>query len=190
MKTKTLLFTFFAMVTFTMSAQTDYSSYLNKAMEKLEAGDCVGAQKMYNVYKDLTGKSMPSVESLLEDCKQEKTVSVGDSIQVGNMEYQVAYVRDGGKHGLAIANRNWNSIYHYGYQTSITRKGVPTLEELRLIYANRDIIRLYDIYWSCTSCDSKGSGDPHFIIKDFSTGSEKCVNYGSNVAVILLVHRF
>ena len=191
MKTKLLISTLCTMMACVVYAQ-DYSSYLNKAMEKMEAGDCKGAQNLYNLYKELSGRSMSSVEILLADCNQETIVSVGDSIVVGNMRYQVAYVRDGGKHGLAIRNMGWKSL-DSDYVTNVTRKGVPTLDELNLIYANRDIIRLYDIYWSCTQ-DSKGSkgqnGYYNYIRKDFSTGEESLRENAYSYAIILRIYRF
>lgn len=53
-------------------AQTDYSDYLNKAMEKVEAGDCDAAQRFYNVYKELTGNTSSWLEKAIKDCVGEK----------------------------------------------------------------------------------------------------------------------
>lgn len=189
MKAKLLISVLLVMMAYAVYAQ-DYSSYLNKAMEKLEAGDCGGAQNLYNVYKELSGKSMSSVEVLLADCNQEKTVSVGDSITVGNVKYQVAYVRDGGKHGLAIRNMGWGAFDEdYLKYQYVTQRGIPTLDEMRLIYANRDILRMYDIYWTCTYC-SKCTASGYYYVKNFSTEVENTENRYKPNAVVLLIHRF
>ena len=50
MKTKFFLLALFATFALSISAQTDYSNYLSKAMAKLEEGDCASAKKFYNVY--------------------------------------------------------------------------------------------------------------------------------------------
>ena len=59
MKKRTLLFVICALFTYVVNAQSDYSSYLNKAMAALEEGNCESAKKLYNVYKDLSGDSKP-----------------------------------------------------------------------------------------------------------------------------------
>ena len=52
---KTLLLMILVLVGGSISAQSDYSNYLNKALEKLEAGECESAQRFYNIYKELSG---------------------------------------------------------------------------------------------------------------------------------------
>ena len=185
MKRIVLLFSILILVACVV-AQTDYSDYLDKALKELEAGDCDAAQKFYNVYTELSGKKVTSVEVLLSDCGKEKTYKVGDYIKVGNDRYQVAYIRDGGKHGLAVLNKGWQSLY-YDYDIYITRKGIPTLEEMKLIYSNRDIVRLYDIYWTCTA---KSDSRNYYSIVDFATGKIDYAYYQSQKGVILLIHRF
>ncbi|MCR4665223.1 MAG: hypothetical protein K5660_07645 [Paludibacteraceae bacterium] len=84
MKTRDIIFALFALITFSANAQYDYSSYLHKAMEKLEQGDCQAAQKFYDVYKELSGQSVSSLEVLIADCgeSQDKTYNIGDQIKV------------------------------------------------------------------------------------------------------------
>ena len=170
-----------------VSAQTDYTDYLDKALKELETGDCDAAQKFYNVYTELSGKTVTSVEVLLADCGKEKTYKVGDYIKVGDEKYQVAYIRDGGKHGLAVLNKGWQSM-HSNVDTYITRKGIPTLEEMKLIYSNRDIVRLYDIYWTCSRNPSSYSYK--YYVCDFSTNTISEADYTRAAGVILLIHRF
>lgn len=49
---------------------SEHSKFLNMAMEKLEAGDCESAQKYYDIYKELSGESKSSVQTLIDDCKK------------------------------------------------------------------------------------------------------------------------
>ena len=185
-----VMFATFALIA---NAQSDYSNYLNKALEKLEAGDCEAAQNFYNVYKELSGKSASSVEVLLKDCNREKNYSVGDKIMVGDSTYTVAYIRDGGKHGLAILNRGWQSIIDTDY---VARMSIPTLEELQLIYENRDLLSLYDIYWTCTKSGPKQIANNQLCYDQdmeaiaFPTGKVVHVHPGTANGVVLLVHRF
>ena len=186
MKRIVLLFSIFTLVA-CVSAQTDYTDYLNKALKELEAGNCDAAQKFYDVYKELSGKTVTSVEVLLADCGgKEKTYKVGDYMKVGDEKYQVAYIRDGGKHGLAVLNKGWQSICGKS-DIYITRKGIPTLEEMKLIYSNRDIVRLYDIYWTCTKKENSSS---YYFTYDFSTGKINDEYYDKTKGIILLIHRF
>ncbi len=68
-------------ITVYVSAQTDYSDYLNKALKELEAGNCDAAQKFYDVYKELSGKTVTSAEVMRADCgRKEKTYKLGDSM--------------------------------------------------------------------------------------------------------------
>lgn len=74
MKTKLFIFLMLTWGTFNCKAQTDdYSTYLDKAREKIEAGDCEAAQKLYNVYKELTGKNNIGIETGIEECQQNRT---------------------------------------------------------------------------------------------------------------------
>ncbi len=175
----------FMMVSFVIAQSEDYSNYLNSAMNKLEAGDCDAARKYYNVYKELSGKTVASVEELIGDCGKEKTYKVGDYIKVGAEKYQVAYVRDGGKHGLAVLNKGWQAMYGK-IEKFITQKGIPTLEEMKLLYPNRDIVRLYDIYWTC----SRNNSSHMYYTYDFSTGKIEEKNYYYSNGIILLIYRF
>ena len=58
---------------------------------------------------------------------------------------------------------------------------------MKLIYSNRDIVKLYDIYWTCTKKeDSRG----YYMIYDFSTGKIDFAYYEYIEGIILLIHRF
>lgn len=168
-----------------VSAQTeDYSKYLNKAMEKLESGDCDAAQKYYGVYKELAGNSVSSLEVLLSECGKEPTYKVGDYIKVGDEKYQVAYIRDGGKHGLAVLEMGWCSLS----TREIEKKTIPTWDELNQIYANRDALGLYEIYWS--NKNRRFNFETKCKAMDFSTGKEYWFSHRDSRAKKLLIYRF
>ena len=192
MNTKTIIFALLTVMTFSASAQSDYSSYLNKAMEKLEAGDCESAQKYYNVYKELSGDEKESIQVLINDCKKD-SYSIGEKIVKNGRAYVVAYTRDGGKHGYAVYEEGWAAISKE-YTRNVGQKEVPTIKELRLIYANRDKLGLYNKYWSCT-LSPKGADSPlynarYYYAIDFSTGKQFDLQWQSENGVILLIHRF
>lgn len=190
---KILLFILFLLSTLYVNAQEDYcSKYLERTLEYCQKGEYEQARRWYAVYKDLGCPPKTSIENLLEynidNSSKNKIYSVGETMMVDSVAYTVAYIRDGGKHGLAVFNAGWDCPYSdKQYTIYITRKGIPTLEELKLIYANRDIIQLYDIYWTCTP---ESNSTTNFVIKDFSTGKESTCNYTYKNAVILLIHRF
>lgn len=186
MNTKTIIFALLTVMTFSASAQSDYSSYLNKALEKLEAGDCEAGRKFYNVYKELSGKSVLSVEELISDCSRSAGYKLGDIITVGDVKYIVVYIRDNGQHGYAVFDKGWIGLDW----TDITKKSVPTLQEMKQIYANRDAVRMYDIYWTCTVDETANLSD-YLTCMDFSTGITKSFYYTSKYkAKVILIHRF
>lgn len=186
MITKLSLLAIFALFVFNVSAQSDYSSYLNKALEKLEAGDCEAGRKFYNVYKELSGKSVLSVEELISDCSRSAGYKLGDIITVGDVKYIVVYIRDNGQHGYAVFDKGWIGLVW----TDITKKSVPTLQEMKQIYANRDAVRMYDIYWTCTVDETANRSD-YLTCMDFSTGITKSFYYtDNNKAKVILIHRF
>ena len=157
MKTKALLFALFVVVPFFMNAQSDYSNYLNKAMTKLDEGDCDAAQKFYNVYKELAGKSVSSIEVLIKDCKDNQSnkainYAINDKIKVGEYLYRVAYIEDNGAHGIAICD------YGAGPLTDkmVTDRMLPTRSEMALISSNAEQLKLnkYLYYWTLDRYDS------------------------------------
>lgn len=77
MKTRFFVFAVVAAITFgmTVQAQSDNSYYLAQAWECLNSGNCDGAQRNYDVYKQMTGKLNSSLEEGIGRCKQEKSMS-------------------------------------------------------------------------------------------------------------------
>ena len=194
MKTKLFLL-FFALTVSVLNcnAQTDSAFYLNKTMEKLKSGDCDVARKFYNVYKEVYNNNKPvaSIEALLANCKKE-SYAVGETMTVDGEVYVVAYTRDGGKHGLAVCDKGWDNLYGDNYTKFVTRKGIPTLEELKMIHSNKDIIRFYGIYWTCSRKDFPygSSPDAYYYVVDFSTGVTDYKAKKDDNGIILLIHRF
>lgn len=179
MKTK-LLFAFCVLFVCNVAAQSDYSSYLTQSMDELKKGNCEGAQKWYNVYKELSGESKPSVQVMIDDCIQkvneEKSYSIGDKIKIDNKIYKVAYVEDGGKHGFAVCEN--------GSGSKPDNSVIPTWAEFKLIDKNNKVLKLCGKYWS-TRCDS-GNWYYTYGLGGRGSGSH---NSGSTYD-ILLIYRF
>ncbi|MCR4665222.1 MAG: hypothetical protein K5660_07640 [Paludibacteraceae bacterium] len=106
----------------------------------------------------------------------------------------MAYVRDGGKHGLAICDLGWGEL---DLEEDVEKRGIPSIEELKLIYENRDIVRLFEKYWSCNMYQSswvKGKLNPEktiLYVMDFATGGgtyHRAVGEGK--LVVLKIYRF
>ena len=53
-------------------AQDDYGFYLQKARQRLAEDDCDGAQRNYNVYKELTGIVNADLENDINECQERK----------------------------------------------------------------------------------------------------------------------
>ena len=190
MKISFLFSVLFLLSALLSNAQNDNcDKYLQWTLDCCHKGEYAQAKQWYEVYKELGCSPKKSIENLLAQDPKDKTYSVGEVIMVDTVAYTVAYIRNGGKHGLAIYNAGWGRPYTAReYEAYITRKGIPTLEELKLIYANRDVVRLYDSYWTCTRRDT--STTEYFKIKDFSTGEESDCYYKVEKAMILLIYRF
>lgn len=214
MKKRIIFIIMLTLVALTNYAQTDPTTYLNWTRERLEVGDCEGAQKWYNVYTRTTGNRNMSVETAIQNCFN-NTHKIGDQIRVGNNTYTVAYIRDGGKHGLAVLIKGRGRLSE-DENTYITQKGIPNFDELKLIYQNKDVLGLYGVYWSCTEDvassryvekvlqtetfeDATATGTisislncyvKYYYRLNFSTGKFDSDRYDADHAVVLLVHRF
>ncbi len=192
---KKILFTLCALLPFFLYAQSDYSYYLNKAMSKLEEGDCASAQKSYNVYKELSGKIVTSLEVLINDCEEANKYQIGKKMLVDGKEYTIAYLSENKQHGFAIYDAGTGTITYPYHDSRIKDHKIPTLDELNLIYENNAQIGLTGQYWSRTKSNQYAITGPdagyycYLIVKDFVTGKiihSDCRNsYG-----VLLLHRF
>lgn len=58
-------------------AQEDYNYYLQKARQRIVEGDCDGAQRSYNVYKELSGTRNTSIEESIYYCQSHVYVDLG-----------------------------------------------------------------------------------------------------------------
>lgn len=174
-----------------VSAQTDYSEYLNRAMEKLEEGDCVAAQKFYNVNKELTLKSVSSVEALIADCTKE--LHLGDVIDVNGEQYIIAHLMENKLHGFAIRDYGIYAMSQSQIKQLKDEQKIPTWEELMIVYKNNQYIGLTGRYWSETMKKYEGnvySGYTFYYgVKDFLSGKEFIADSDLKYGV-LLIHRF
>lgn len=150
MKTKLFLFALLATFALSVSAQSDdYQKYLDKALSNLENGNCDAAKKMYDVYKELTGKTVSSVEVLIQDCKptsSAKKYAINDKIEIDGFLYRVAYIEDDGAHGFAIYDFGAGPIT----DEMINNRKLPTKSEMALIAENADTLKLLkgEYYWT------------------------------------------
>lgn len=84
MKAKFFWIALFSICGCAISAQTsDYTSYLSKARECITSGNCEAAQRNYNVYKDLSGKVDYKLEEAIRDCKNSKSSSLAEYVDLG-----------------------------------------------------------------------------------------------------------
>ena len=150
MKTKLFVIVVFIMMAHISSAQSDdYQKYLDKALSSLENGNCDAAKKWYDVYKELTGKTVSSVEVLIQDCKptsSAKKYAINDKIEIDGFLYRVAYIEDDGAHGFAIYDFGAGPIT----EEMINNRKLPTKSEMALIAENADTLKLLkgEYYWT------------------------------------------
>lgn len=205
MKITPFFFIFFLFLNIYANAQEDYcAKYLEWTLDCCHKGEFEQAKLWYAVYKDLGCAPKESIEKLLQENPtstpskeitskdtppKDKIYRVGDIYMVDTVAYTVAYVRDGGKHGLAILNKGWAEI-NRNTEFYVTQQHLPTVDELDQIYQNRDILRLYNIYWSRTPEKTGSYFNGYYYTKDFSTGKRGSEYHQRENAIILLIHRF
>ena len=185
MKTKLVFLSILIFNVASISAQSDYSHYLNRAMEKLEAGECESARKFYNVYKELTGDTKQSVELLISECgnrTSERKYSINDKIMINGNMYRVAYIEDDGLHGLAIFDKGAGPIT----DEMINNRQLPTTSELCLILKNGNKLNLAESVYFWTM-DKTGNEYVRTICCGGSTYMRANMRDPHG---ILLIHRF
>ena len=83
-------------------AQSEYDNYLQNAEQRLREGDCTSAQKHYNIYKELTGKTNAGIEDKIKKCKGEVTAEITAKIDSVWVECDVYESRTSNVKGLKI----------------------------------------------------------------------------------------
>lgn len=188
MKTKFILFTILIFNVCFVCAQSDYSSYLNKALEKLEAGDCASARKFYNVYTDLTGESKKSIEAMIAECGskivgQKSSYRINDKLVIDGKIYRVAHTEDKGTHGFAICDMGSGPIT----DEMINSRKLPTKSEFEIIIKIIKKLKLAKAnYWISDRCSNDRC---EYFAYGYSSWSSRCdsINYSHG---ILLIYRF
>ena len=91
MKTLKRILMAFALLAFSqvLYAQ-DYDVYLQKARQRLAEGDCDGARKNYNVYKELTHKTNQSLEQMIAECGPDAPLSL-DELKAAGFRFLKEY---------------------------------------------------------------------------------------------------
>lgn len=177
MKTKLLLFAVLATFTMGLNAQ-DYSAYLTKALQKYDAGDCAGAKQLYDVYKELSGQSKPSVENLINGClgAASKKYTLGEKYTINGRDYRVAYLDSSKEHGIAIIDRGrfcdlTSERMYYGTAHLVS------LEELNKIIPNKNVVQITGDCWTSTvSKASPNENDIEYYVKNVETGITRSVD--------------
>lgn len=146
---KGIFIVMFAMFALIASAQSDYSSYLDKALEKLEAGDCESAQKNYNVYKELSGEEKNSVQIMIDDCQKTKIKKhyLGEKIWIDGRYFRVANLDAQHEHGFAIREQG-TSKYLFNDHLKSGNAHLMSMKELEIILTNKHIFQLSGKYWT------------------------------------------
>lgn len=177
MKTKLLLFAVLATFTMGLNAQ-DYSAYLTKALQKYDAGDCAGAKQLYDVYKELSGQSKPSVENLINEClgAASKKYTLGDYITIRGSKYRIAYLDSSREHGIAIkSGGNAGNLHNYDMYYGDAH--LITLDELNKIIPNKNAVQITGDCWTSTvSKASPNQNDIEYYVKNVETGITRSVD--------------
>ena len=186
MRIKWFALVFFAVFTLKAIAQSDPSEYLNLTLENLKAGDCLAAQRFYNVYQTMTGESISYIEKAISDCQpppKKRTYYIGDDAIdfVGEEGFKIAYLDSSRKHGFAIkisGRGGWPN------------KSAPSLDDCKILYNNRRSLGLSGEYWTKDPVPFWGFLD--FYTYDFSKGKRhaRSGGKGGSEAGFIEVRRF
>lgn len=116
---------FLLLVSDVLVAQDDYGFYLQKARQRLAEGDCDGAQRNYNVYKDLAKKTDKTLEQMIAECGSDAPLTSEELKTAGfrflkqydkvkvicQPNFQTNYIYNTGSHIV-------DNMYCYGGQVS------------------------------------------------------------------------
>ena len=101
--------------------------YLQTIEKRLKEGDCENAQKNYNVYKGLTGKTNADLQRRINECKNPpvKSTTSKDDYKKGKDFYDkrdytqaVVWFRKAAEQGYAEAQNYLGRCYYFGYGVS------------------------------------------------------------------------
>lgn len=123
MKARGIFILICVVYSFAICAQTnDYTSYLSKARECVEAGNCDAAQRNYNVYKDLSGGRDYSLEEAIVKCKEKSSIK----------NVKTDYVDLGLPSGTLWRDKNEDNGSFYTWNQAVQKFGnkLPTLEQI------------------------------------------------------------
>ena len=125
MKTIRLFVLTLALLVFTpiVYAQ-EYDFYLQKARQRIAEGDCEGAQRSYNVYKDLSKKTNNEIERQIENCQ-------GGSKHSGA---EIKYVDLGLPSGTLWCETTENGLYTQNEAIKKFGNSMPIVSEWRELY--------------------------------------------------------
>lgn len=171
---KSILFTaILCLVSIALFAQ-DFD-YLQEAYKSVADGDCIRAQKLYNVYKAMENKDDMGLEELIKECQSHpKQYRIGDMIEIDGNRYPIAYIDVTGQHGWAIAEIEKRYVFskkkktegekkdimiiYYPFETEVVNKEVlpqkydeVTEDDLLYVFNNKEFIGINPLGKFCLS---------------------------------------
>lgn len=129
-------------------AQDDYGFYLQKAQQRLAEGDCDGAQRNYNVYKELTGMGDADLESGINECQERKDEETQQNLEL-KTQYEI--VKNEINKLLDAEAKNVCYDLNMNLPLTVIYKN-ELLKEAAIAYDNKNSARLGEINRAINKC--------------------------------------
>jgi len=174
-------------------SQTDDTAnkVLEKVVEALLNGDCDRAQRNYNIWTDIAGKTNTDIEAEIKDCKPlpqgdvNPTQAAKGTLKIGQ-DYQggrIAWLDKSGVHGLIVTIQDvtpvpvpWDTAVKVVKELKIDNYNdwrLLSLGEAKEICKNKALLGMYSVYWTATR-DERLTNEYNYLF-DFS----KCSTSGT-----------
>lgn len=128
MKTLRLFILTLALLVFTPIVYSqDYDFYLQKARQRIAEGDCDGAQRSYNVYKEMSHTTNNEIELLIKEC--EPITPGTKATKTKNTVVPYGYVDLGLPSGTYWKDKNENGYYEKEEAIRLFGGRMPTREQ-------------------------------------------------------------
>ena len=159
----------FCSTTFLFAQSDDMASRLrNNIVEALLADDCERAQRNYNIWKDITGETMPNIETEIRNCLR-KTATPDSGfvvIPVINIAVQNKDIS-----GVVLSYKDAENLCKNSILGGFTNWRLPTSNELSTIYSFSPSIMNRGFYWSSTKHSSSTTSSDLYNVVNFVDGT-------------------